>query len=312
VVKAHKGICCIDEIDKVDDAALSSLHTALEKQRLEFNKAGIDASLHAQTSILAAGNPQNGQFINEDKVLNQLNLGPTLRSRFDLIYTLRDDQVYEQDKQTAEHMMKVRQLSGLAERGDMDTAEPIEPAVDIQTLRAWVAYAREHIYPVFDDEEELKDVAEWFASKRDSGDGKTMNRRMVDAVARLCEASARVRLSETIEKQDIERAKEVIEQSLVDLQLIGSADATADITEVDTGVSQNDRDRHSTVKGVLQTLQPDASTPVDRDTVVDAATEAGFDQSKVKSELRRLADHGEITTKEGDNVVRLLDYEEQA
>lgn len=308
VVKAHKGICCIDEIDKVDDAALSSLHTALEKQRLEFNKAGIDASLHAQTSILAAGNPQNGQFIDEDKVLNQLNLGPTLRSRFDLIYTLRDDQVYEKDKNVAEHMMKVRQLSGLADKGEVETADGVEPAVELPTLRAWVAYAREYVDPVFKDDSELEAIADWFASKRDNGEGKTMNRRMVDAVARLCEASARVRLSETIEEQDIERAKEVIEQSLVDLQLIDSGDATADITEVDTGVSQKDRDRHSTVKGVLETLQPDAQTGVNKDDLIEAATESGFDESKVRHEIEKMAQNGIVTTLEGDNEVRLIDY----
>lgn len=308
VVKAHKGTCCIDEIDKVNETALSSLHTALERQRLEFNKAGIDASLHAQTSILAAGNPENGQFIPEDKVLNQLNLGPTLRSRFDLIYTLRDDQVYEKDKNIAEHMMKVRQLSGLAEKGKVESADTVEPAVDLSVLRAWVAYARENIYPVFEDESRIEDVAQWFAEKRDNGEGKTMNRRIVDGVARLCEASARVRLSETIEEQDIERAKEVIEQSLVDLQLIGSDQATADITEVDTGVSQNQRERYTTVKGVIETLQPNASTGVDKETVVNTAVEAGFEKSKVEHNIQKLANKGVITTLEGEGEVRLIDY----
>lgn len=304
VVKAHKGLCCIDEIDKVDDAALSSLHTALEKQRLEVNKAGIDASLRCQTSVLAAGNPTDGEFIDEVRTIDEINLGPTLRSRFDLLYTLEDSPDLERDQEVAEHMMKVRQLSGFAanESYEERDTELIEPAVSIPTLRAWIAYARENVHPVIEDDSLLEDVGDWFAGQRDDSGG-SMNRRNVDAVARLAEASARVRLSETVEEQDVNRAETLIKRSLEDLGLLSGE---TDYGEVHTGSSAKDRDRRKSVQGIIRTMMDGETELVDVDDVVRMASEAGHDEAKVRQEIRRLKDEGMATSEMQDGKVRML------
>ena len=301
IVKAHKGLCCIDEIDKVDDDVLSSLHTALEKQRLEVNKAGIDASLRCHTSVLSAGNPENGEFIKEQPVLAQLNLGPTLRSRFDLIFTLRDTPDSEKDQQIAQHMMKMRQLSGLIGRGENpDGADEIMPAVEIPVLRAWIAYAREHINPVIEDETLLEQVGDWFAENRSvNEEDKTMNRRMVDAVARLAEASARVRLDETVAKSDIERAKKIIEQSLSDLQLLDGEGP--DITEVDSGAGKNQRNRVKTLLGVIDSLETEDSG-AEKENIIETAVSTGLDRDKAESEFENMRHAGEIYKPDGWRV----------
>lgn len=305
VVKAHKGVCCIDEIDKVDPDALSSLHTALEKQRLEFNKAGIDASLPCHTSVLAGGNPENGEFLDSVETLDQLNLGSTLRSRFDLIFTLRERPEYEKDREMGEHMLKVRQLAALNEKDELgdEEAEELMPAIDIPLIRAWVAYARENIHPVIEDEQLIEELAEWYAEKRENNGDKSMNRRMVMAVGRLVEASARVRLSETVEQEDIDRAKRLLTQSLDDLGLLGSG---IDIAHMDTGVSKEGRERTKSVRGIIEELQPDEKTPVAMDHVIDTATSAGFDETKVQREIQRLVDSNQATTMEKDGHVRVL------
>lgn len=305
VVKAHKGICCIDEIDKVDPDALSSLHTALEKQRLEFNKAGIDASLPCHTSVLAGGNPENGEFIDEMDTLPQLNLGSTLRSRFDLIFTLRERPDYERDRDMGEHMLKVNQLAALDEKGQLDDGEAseLQPAVEIPLIRAWVAYARENVHPVIEDYELIEQLAEWYAEKREDNGDKNMNRRMVMALGRLCEASARVRLSETVERQDVERAKRLLAQSLRDLGLFGG---DSDIAHMDTGVSKQGRERTRSVKGIIEELQSDETTPVDMDHVLDTCTSAGFEKRKVEHEISRLCDSGQATRLEKDDHIRVL------
>jgi len=62
LVLADGGVACIDEIDKVKDNAVSSLHDALESQNVRVNKAGINATLNSRTALLAAGNPKEGRF----------------------------------------------------------------------------------------------------------------------------------------------------------------------------------------------------------------------------------------------------------
>ena len=294
IVKAHKGLCCIDEIDKVEGDVLSSLHTALEKQRLEVNKAGIDASLRCHTSVLAAGNPEEGEFIDEMNTLSQINLDPPLRSRFDLLFTLRDRPEHEHDKDMAEHMAKMRQLSGLQAKGhDSREIDEIMPAVDIPVLRAWIAYAREHVNPVIEDTELIEEIGEWFADERTNKNGdKTMNRRMVGAVSRLAEASARVRLSDIVAKSDIERASKIIEQSLQDLGLIGE-NATVDIGEVDSGTSKTQRERVQSVLGIIQNLQTDGAG-AEVENVIETAQSAGIERSKVKHEIDKLKQKGDL------------------
>lgn len=310
VVKAHKGLCCIDEIDKVEDNALSSLHTALEKQRLEFNKAGIDASLRCETSILAAGNPTNGEFIDDVGVIEQLNMEPPLRSRFDLIFTLRDDEVYEKDKQISDHQLKMRQLSGLVERGDVEPEEAdlISPEIPIETLRAYIAYARENVHPVIESDELNDELADWFATER-SNANRSINRRMLEGVARLAEASARVRLSETVTENDIERAKSILKCFLEDLEIWypKNQDGQTDVTHLETGVDQGDREMARTIPGLIETLGDGERVEIDE--VVRVATESeriNKPERKIRKQIRDMIDSGQATTDMTDDEVRML------
>ena len=254
IVKAHKGIACVDEIDKVDPDAVSSLHTAFEKQRLEVTKAGIDASLKCQTALLAAGNPKEGRFIDDLHRGQQINLPPALASRFDLIFTLEDVPDKERDADMAEHIMKTRQLSGLLDRGDITAAEAdlIEPAIPKATLRAHIASARQHIKPVIKDDAVHGTLKEYFVSIRASSAGKSVpiTARKLDAIQRFAEASARVRLSKEITEADIERAIRVIGQSLGDIGINEDGELDADITNLGQSAPQAERVRQ--IKDVLR------------------------------------------------------------
>jgi len=80
------GVCCIDEFDKMSDTTRSILHEAMEQQTVSVAKAGIICTLNARTSILASANPRESRYNPNLSVVDNIQLPPTLLSRFDLIY----------------------------------------------------------------------------------------------------------------------------------------------------------------------------------------------------------------------------------
>ncbi len=206
LVLADKGIACIDEFDKMRKEDRAAMHQAMEQQEVSIAKAGITATLKTRAAILAAANPKYGRFIREGNmtIVDQIDLPPTLFSRFDLIFAIFDESTEEEDKELAEHILKVH-------AGEDET-----PAISPELLRKYIAYAKKNVKPKLSKKarEVMKDFFVNLRNKgRDSG-VLTITARQLESLIRLSEASARMRLSEIVDEEDARRAITIMMESL--------------------------------------------------------------------------------------------------
>jgi replicative DNA helicase Mcm len=196
IVLANKGIVCIDEFDKMDEEDRSAMHEAMEQQTITISKATVQATLRAQTSVLAAANPKFGRFDPQQSIPKQVNLVPSLLSRFDAIFIMRDIPSRESDEAIATHVLLEHQQ---AAKHDV---------IDTDLLKKYISYAKQKFDPVL-TEAAVKAMKDFYVGLRNMpqmGEGPSrpipIGARQLEAMVRLAEAHARMRLSKEVEVVD--------------------------------------------------------------------------------------------------------------
>jgi len=293
---ANGGIAAVDEIGRMQDDAVDSMHDALERQKISVNKAGINTEVPARTAVVAAGNPKYDRFDQFEPVYEQIELDDALWSRFDLAFIMEDEQDEEKDRMIAEGKVETWQETAKLDRGEIseDEASGVTPAIDHDTLRAYIAYAKRTIQPVVSDEAG-EAITDYYVGIRGQGDEDTpsLAARKLEGIRRLAEASARVRLSETVTVEDVERAKRVIGRSLADVGMNEEGDLDADIME--TGRSSSQRNRIRNLEQLIADIEENHEEGAPVDEVESRAGEIGIQESKVEHEIDKLKQKGEVS-----------------
>lgn len=83
----------------------ADLELLQEQQTVSIAKAGIITTLNARTSILAAANPVNSKYNPRLPIPANIDLPPTLISRFDLLYLVLDKIDEYSDRRLAKHLV---------------------------------------------------------------------------------------------------------------------------------------------------------------------------------------------------------------
>ncbi|MXR41740.1 AAA domain-containing protein [Halobaculum sp. WSA2] len=310
LVLADKGIAAVDELDKMRPEDRSAMHEALEQQQISVSKAGINATLKSRCSLLGAANPKYGRFDQYEPIGEQIDLEPALISRFDLIFTVTDSPDPEHDAKLADHILTTNYAGELnTQRTEMATSnftqeqvdevtEEVAPVIDAELLRKYIAYAKRNCYPTMTDEARAA-IREFYVDLRAKGADEDapvpVTARKLEALVRLSEASARVRLSDTVEEEDATRIIEIVRSCLQDIG-VDPETGQFDADVVETGTSKSQRDRIKSVKELIETIaqeyDDEPGAPVD--TILERAEEAGMDADKAEKQIEKFRTKGEI------------------
>ena len=277
LVLANRGIVCIDELDKMSKEDTSAMHEAMEQQQISIAKANIQATLMCETTVLAAANPKFGRFDPYEMISKQIDLPPALLSRFDLIFPVRDVPDANKDEKLAGFILGLHK-----DKGEKEGI--IEP----EMIRKYIAYAKQTCHPKLTDTA-IEEIKNYFVKMRGGNEGEEqaikpipITARQLEALIRLAEASAKMRLSEKVTKRDAQVAIELVHYCL---QQIGMDPETGkfDLDRVTTGISASQRSHISMVKEVIAELEKQVGKAIPMDDVI---REAGIRESRTRRRKR--------------------------
>lgn len=183
---------------------MSSLWQAMEQQTISVAKAGIICTLNARTSILASANPVESRYNPNLSVVQNLQLQPSLLSRFDLIYLILDKPNAATDKRLARHLVSLYYR-------DAD-AQGISPPFTMKEVAEYLSYVRQHLSPGIGDsavESLVKGYVDMRRLGQHSGAGRkvvTATPRQLESIIRLAEAHAKLRFADEVGERDVREA----------------------------------------------------------------------------------------------------------
>lgn len=315
MVLADKGIAAVDELDKMDSSDRSALHEAMEQQTVSVSKAGINATLKSRCSLLGAANPKNGRWDPHEAIVEQIELEPALMSRFDLIFIFEDKINEETDRDIAQHILNTNQVAQanvsssekLSEYNIEENRKNVEPAIEPELFRKYVAYAKKECKPVLTPEAKQR-IQDFYAEIRTGAEDEDVipaTARNLEGAIRLSEAVARLQLSEIIELSHAELAIEITKRSMKDAGYDEeSGEFDSDIIEV--GESTSQQNRRDDLQEIVQMLCAQADDGLaDHDKVVKNAQGWGHDKNKVERDVEKLLRQGELIDPGRDGHYRL-------
>ncbi|KAJ2854044.1 MCM DNA helicase complex subunit [Coemansia erecta] len=227
LVLADRGVCLIDEFDKMNDADRTSIHEAMEQQSISISKAGIVTSLQARCSVIAAANPIGGRYRPQLPFSQNVELTEPILSRFDVLCVVRDEVDPVKDEMLGRFVVQSHTRSHPSFQQQQPVEEPAASeavgSADVipqDLLRKYIMYARENVHPRISERFSDK-VAHLYAELRRESlatGSVPITVRHIESMVRLAEAHARMHLRDYVRNDDVEVAIRVALEGFISAQ----------------------------------------------------------------------------------------------
>ncbi len=238
LVLADKGVCLIDEFDKMTEQDRTSIHEAMEQQSISVSKAGIVTSLQARCSVIASANPIGGRYDATLTLAENVELTDPILQRFDCLCVVQDMVDPVADEQLAQFVVgsHIRSHPSYIDENippdDQETERGGGGGKSVQCtnngvevvpqtlLRKYIMYARNHVRPQLRDIDQDK-VSRLYADLRResmSSGGIPVAVRHIESIIRMAEAHARMHLRDHVRDDDVDAGIAVLLQSFIQAQ----------------------------------------------------------------------------------------------
>ncbi|KAI3501923.1 hypothetical protein L1887_29951 [Cichorium endivia] len=236
LVLADKGICLIDEFDKMNDQDRVSIHEAMEQQSISISKAGIVTSLQARCSVIAAANPIGGRYDSSKNFSQNVELTDPIVSRFDVLCVVKDVVDPVMDEMLAQfvvdsHFKSQPKGANLDDKSMNNSQEDIQASAMMMDpeilpqdmLKKYITYAKLHVFPRLHDADLDKLTQVYAELRRESshGQGVPIAVRHIESMIRMSEAHARMHLRQHVTQEDVDMAIRVLLDSFISTQKFG-------------------------------------------------------------------------------------------
>ncbi|XP_076463942.1 DNA replication licensing factor mcm5-A-like [Babylonia areolata] len=224
MVLADGGVVCIDEFDKMRQDDRVAIHEAMEQQTISIAKAGITTTLNSRCSVLAAANSVFGRW-DDTKGEENIDFMPTILSRFDMIFIVKDEHDENRDMTLAKHVMNVH-LNAV-----QTLDETPEGEIPLNTLKKFISFVRSKCGPRLSPESAEKLKNRYVLMRNDAGEyeretGKRVSIpitvRQLEAIIRIAESQAKMRLTAFTTEADVDEALRLFQVSTLDAATSGS------------------------------------------------------------------------------------------
>ena len=219
-------------------------------------------------------------FSSHQVLYGQLDLSEDILNGFDLIFLVEDKPDEKVDAGVAEHIL------------NMHSSGDVEYSLDPVFFKKYIAYSYVSCKPVLTSE--ASDVLrEYYVNSRSNGfEEYRVTPRHLEAIVRLAEASAKIKLNDTVDKEDAEKA---VRLQMACLKKVGVNPETGemDIEIMEGRTLKSDRDTIQRVTEEIVLLEEEYSVFAPMNVLkLNMNEKYGVSGEKVESIVRNLEQKG--------------------